>query len=106
MIVTFLYRIKTGEVVDRYFGKYIGRIVSYEEGLDRCLVDTLYSLFQHLYPSIQDPMDISIGVLSVDRESKDYYSEEEKDIFDLLYCEWPVSPREVFFKGHPVKEFK
>ena len=106
MIVTFLYRIKTSKTTDRYFGKYIGPCPVYEEGLDRSLVDILFPLFQSLYPSIQDQMDITIGVLSADREAKDYYSEEEKDIFDLLYCEWPLTPKDVFYQGRIVKEFK
>ena len=106
MIVTFLYRIKTGQQTERCFGKYIGPSPIYEEGLDRSLVDLLFPLFQSLYSSIQDPTDLSIGILSVDRDGKDYYSEEEKEVFDLLYCEWPLSPKEVYFQGRAVKEFK
>lgn len=106
MIVTFLYRIKTSGETDRFFGKYIGPSPIYEEGLDRSLVDTLFPLFQSLYPSIQDSSEITIGILYVDRDGKDYYSEEEKEVFDLLYCEWPLSPKEIFFQGRVIKEFK
>lgn len=106
MIVTFLYRIRTSETSERCFGKYIGPCPEYEEGLDRCLLDILFPLFQSMYSFVQDPTDITIGILSADRQAKDYYSEEEKEIFDLLYCEWPLTPKEVFFQGRLIKEFK
>jgi hypothetical protein len=102
MIITFLYRIQG--VTERSYGKYIGKAPIYEEGLDRGLVELLFPLFQHVYPSFAtDTSDVSIGVLFVDREAKDYYSEEEKNVFDLLYCQWPAMPVEVFVKGQPVR---
>ena len=101
MIITFLYRIKG--IVGRFYGKYIGKCPTYEEGLDRALLGALLPLFQELYPSVSDEEDISLGVLVADREAKDYYSEEEKSVFDLLYCKGSVLPVEAFFNGVPVK---
>jgi hypothetical protein len=102
MIVTFLYRIKGSS--QRGYGKYIGKCPVYEEGLDRALAELLLPLFRQQYDLIvTDVYDLSIGVLSVDRDAKDYYSEEEKDVFDLLYCQWSTMPTEIFFAGLPVK---
>ena len=101
MIVTFLYRIK--EVPERFYGKYIGKCPVYEEGLDRALVEIFLPLFRKEYPSVSDEADVSLGVLSVDRDAKDYYSEEEKAVFDLLYCNWSTLPVEAFLQGRPVK---
>lgn len=103
MIVTFLYRIKN-EDNSRQYGKYIGKCpILYEEGLDRGLAELLFPLFSQLLPhSITDPSDIAIGVLSVDRESTHYYSEHEKNVFDLLYCNWSNLPSEIYFKGKQI----
>lgn len=100
MIVTFLYRIRNQP--DRFYGKYIGRSPVYEEGLDRALSSILLPVFQQVYPSVVEETDVFIGILSADRDGKDYYSEEEKSVFDLLYCQWPAAPVEVFFHGTPV----
>lgn len=98
MIVTFLYRIKG--ISGRCYGKYIGRPLSYEEGLDRAIaVEVLLPLFQTVYPQkVLEGEDICVGILFVDRVAQDYYSEEEKGVFDLLYCHWP-SETEVFVEG-------
>lgn len=103
MILTFLYRIHG--VTGRSYGKYIGKAPSYEEGLDRGLAEILFPLFNQRYPShVKESSDISIGILFVDREAKDYYSEEEKDVFDLLYCHWAMGPVEAFLEGVAIKQ--
>jgi len=99
MIVTFLYRVK-GDAT-RYYGKYIGKCPStYEEGMDRALAEIMFPFFQHTYPdSITDLYDLLIGVISVERDGQDYFSEHEKDIFDLLYCNWSNQPVEIHLNG-------
>jgi hypothetical protein len=92
MIVTFLYRVREDPTL--HYGKYIGPCPAYEEGLDRALLEIMTPLFQRFYGEVV----IRFGVLSVDREVKDYYSEEEKHVFDVLYCKWPVE-EEIFFQG-------
>jgi hypothetical protein len=94
MIATFFYRIKGSS--QRKYGKYIGKCPVYEEGLDRALAEILLPVFQPKY-GITDSSDILIGVLSVDRNTEDYFSEEEKHVFDMLYCQWQLTPVEVFF---------
>ena len=103
MIATFLYRIKDDNT--RYYGKYIGKCPStYEEGMDRALADILFPFLQHIYPDrLMDPYDLSIGVISVERNGQDYYSEHEKAIFDLLYCNWSNQPIEVILYGKDYK---
>jgi len=94
MIVTFLYRIRDDPL---RHGKYIGPCPIYEEGLDRALLDRLAPLFQQFYRA--EKSEVRIGVVSADREAKDYYSEEEKHVFDLLYCKWPAMEDELFVQG-------
>ena len=94
MIATFLYRIKGSS--QRKYGKYIGKCPVYEEGLDRALAEILYPVLQTKY-DVTEVSDLFIGVLSVDRNTEDYFSEEEKHVFDMLYCQWPLMPAEVFF---------
>ncbi len=103
MIVTFLFRIKGDS--NRYYGKYIGKCPEeYTEGLDRCLAEQLFPFFQGAEPErIMDHEDLSVGVLSAERDVKDYFSEHEKDIFDLVYCNWSNQPIEVYWKGSAVK---
>lgn len=97
MILTFLYRVP-GKA-ERYFGKYIGKCPDrYEEGLDRVLADLLFPLFRVVY-GVSDVAEISIGILFAERNAFDYYSEEEKDTFDVLYCNWSNQPAEVFING-------
>ena len=101
MIVTFLYQVQG--VTGRSYGKYIGKLPSYEEGLDRAVAEVLFPLFQQVYPSkVPDVETILVGVLFVDRDAKDYYSEGEKDIFDVLFCQWSTQPAEVFLEGKAV----
>lgn len=95
MIVTFLYRI-TGSS-NRYYGKYIGYLSeNYTEGLDhelRMIIEPSLLTYYHLSHSD----DIKIGILSCQRNSNDYFSEDEKQVFDLLYCNWSNQPVEIFF---------
>jgi hypothetical protein len=99
MIITFLFRLK-GDTT-RYYGKYIGKCAEeYAEGLDCLLAELLSPFFQAMEPEhIIDSSDLSIGILSAERNVKDYFSEHESEIFDLLYCNWSNQPVEVYWKG-------
>jgi hypothetical protein len=44
-----------------------------------------------------------IGIMSYQRLGSDYFSEDEKFTFDLLYCNWSNQTVEVFFDGKPYK---
>lgn len=91
MIVTFIYRIAGA----KYYGKYIGFLPDeYDEGLDKELSSVIQPAI-HAYYQISDP--VPIGILSHHRLSRDYFSEDEKEAFDLLYCNWSTHPMEIFF---------
>jgi len=97
MIITFLYRILDSV----HYGKYIGAVTDdYEEGLDIELRGILYPLIADHY-FLEDPTEMRIGILSAQRNGSDYYSEEEKHVFDLLYCNWSNQPAELFL--HKIK---
>jgi hypothetical protein len=101
MIITFLFRIKYGEV--RSYGKYIGGVSDdYEEGLDIELRNTLYPVLKKYY-GLEQESDLQVGILSYYRDGSDYFSEEEKNVLDLLYCKWSNQPRELFICGKPVE---
>lgn len=101
MIITFLFRIKYGET--RYYGKYIGYASDdYDEGLDIELRSQLFPVLKKYY-GLDEESDLQIGVLSHNRDGYDYFSEEEKNVFDLLYCNWSNQPRELFICGKPVE---
>jgi hypothetical protein len=95
MIITFLYRI----LDSTRYGKYIGAVSDdYEEGLDIELRNILYPLVADHY-FLKDPMEFQIGILSAQRNGSDYYSEEEKKVFDILYCKWSNQREEIFLHG-------
>jgi hypothetical protein len=98
MIITFLYRI----LDSTRYGKYIGAVSDdYEEGLDIELRGILYPLIADHY-FLEDPNELRIGILSAQRNGSDYYSEEEKNVFDLLYCNWSNQKEELFL--HTIKK--
>ena len=98
MIITFLYRI----LDSTHYGKYIGAVSDdYEEGLDIELRSILYPLIADHY-FLEDPNELRIGILSAQRNGSDYYSEEEKNVFDLLYCNWSNQKGELFL--HTIKK--
>ena len=102
MIVTFLYRIHH----QNYYGKYIGAVSDdYEEGLDIEIQDIIFPIIQPYY-SLHDISQVSIGILFADRNVHDYYSEQEKKVFDLLYCKWSNQPVEIFLRGALVKKIE
>ena len=106
MIVSFIYRFKNDQTI--HYGKYIGYVSNeYEEGLDREIATLITPLLRKELESRNiDPEDSSsliIGVLGSNREIADYFSETEKDVFDLLYCNWSNQPPELFLNGHLVK---
>ena len=101
MIITFLYRF-TGSTV-RYYGKYIGRISDdYEEGLDRVLAEILFPVFQSTY-HVSSVEEVHIGIIDSQRNPVDYASEHEKEVFDLLFCQWSNQPHELWIHGTPQK---
>ena len=104
MMISFLYRVKGS--ADRFYGKYIGKCPLYEEGLDRALASLLFPFLSSAHPALVDESDLWVGVLSTDREMKDYYSEEEKGVFDLLFCQWSPTQVEVFLQGVPLDKGK
>jgi hypothetical protein len=106
MIVSFIYRFKGDPKI--YYGKYIGYVSDdYEEGLDReiaiILMNPLKEELKRRYIDSEDPSSIIVGVLGCDRDIKDYFSETEKDIFDLLFCNWSNQNPEFFLNGHLIK---
>jgi hypothetical protein len=102
MIITFIYKFKGDHKI--YYGKYIGYITDdYEEGLDKELASTLYSIFEKHY-SISSMDDVVIGILSFYRDTSDYFSENEANIFDLLCCEWSIGEPELYLDGKLIKK--
>jgi hypothetical protein len=95
MIISFFYRI--GEKL--YHGKYIGYMpVDYEEGLDIEVLNKCFPIWQYAY-SLQDPSDVCVAIHSYQRSGHDYFSENEKHIFDTLYYNWTNQPVEIFIEG-------
>ena len=79
-----------------HYGKYIGAVSDdYEEGLDIELRSIVYPLIADHY-FLEDPSELRIGILTAQRNGSDYYSEEEKNVFDLLYCKWSNQREELF----------
>lgn len=106
MIVSFIYRFKNDPKI--HYGKYIGYINEhYEEGLDREIVslikEPLQNEFEQRNIDKEDPSSLIVGILGYNRDVKDYFSEMEKDIYDLLYCNWSTQPPEFFLNGHLIK---
>ena len=90
-----MYRVK-GQT---YYGKYIGYLSDkYDEGLDTELLTVCYPVLCHAY-SLDNETEISLGIMSYQRQGVDYFSENEKNCFDLLYCNWSNQPVEVFING-------
>jgi hypothetical protein len=86
-----------------YYGKYIGYMSDkYEEGLDVELLTDCYPILRHAY-GLSNDTEISFGVISYQRSDTDYFSEHEKDMFDLLYCKWSNQPVDIFVKGKRIE---
>ena len=95
MIVSFIYQIHG----IRYNGKYIGQIPdNYEEGLDIGVLKIISPELMDYY-HLENLSDITLAVVSTLRDSKDYFSENEKLVLDLLYCNWGNQPKEVYIYG-------
>lgn len=104
MIVTFIY--KLGQDNTKYYGKYIGYVSSdYEEGLDKEITSILYHIFEKEY-GVKNIEDIVVGVLGFARDTYDYFSENEANIFDLLYCDWSNQEPEIYLNGKLLKSYK
>lgn len=100
MIITFFYRI--GEKL--YHGKYIGYMPdNYEEGLDIEVLNKFYPIWKQVY-SLQDESDVCVAIISYQRNGNDYFSENEKNIFDTLYCNWTTQSVEIFIHGNVWKK--
>lgn len=79
--VTFIYKIN-GVMMH---GKYIGYISDdYSEGLDKEILNIISSYFIDVY----DNYDIQIGITGV-IDTDHFFSDDEKNVFDLLYIEHP-----------------
>jgi hypothetical protein len=102
MIITFFYRIRGKNRM--YYGKYIGAIQQhYEEGLDIELRNLLLPIFKKSYPfEVSDEEHITIGIIGFNRDTTDYFSENEKNMFDLLFCNWSNQPSELFLYGKSI----
>jgi len=92
MIATFLYRMGDGP---RKYGKYIGYMSDDYEGMDKELESIMWPLLG-LSGSRED---FHIGILYYSRESYEYFSEDEKLVFDVLYCNWSNQEVELFIDG-------
>jgi hypothetical protein len=102
MIITFIYQFKGTK--KKYYGKYIGYMPEeYEEGLDKELSHSLFEIFQKHY-LIGNIDDVVIGILGFNRDTYDYFSENEANIFDLLYCNWSNQDPDLYIDGNPVKK--
>lgn len=100
-IITFIYRNNNSSI--RYYGKYIGYVAdNYEEGLDRELASIIYDILKDKL-NIVNKNDLIIGILSVQRDQYEYFSEEESKVFDLLYCKWSNQDPEIYISGHKMK---
>ena len=92
MIVTFLYRVGNGP---RKYGKYIGYLSdNYEEGMDKELESIIWPLLR-----AGNQAAFHIGILYYSREAYEYFSEDERFVFDFLYCNWSNEPKELFIDG-------
>jgi len=101
MIVTFIFSIKGQK--EKMYGKYIGQISDdYEEGLDHEILYIIRPLLEKHF-GLNESDSITIGIISHHRDGYDYFSEKEKDIFDLLYCDWSNQRPDLFIHGVPVR---
>jgi len=100
MIITFIYTVPSCERV--FYGKFIGYInENYENGLDMELTHIIFPVLQKYY-NIKDESDATVGIISHHRkEGPDYFSENEKNVFTMLYCKWSAQPSEIFMNGKP-----
>jgi hypothetical protein len=95
MIISFFYRIRE----KMYHGKYIGYVSNdYDEGLDIEVLNMCYPIWKHAY-SLQDESDVYVAIISYQRNGNDYFSENEKYVFDTLYYNWTTQPVEIFIEG-------
>ena len=101
MIITFIYKIKNDN--NTYYGKYLGYMTDkYEEGLDTELLNKIFPILKDEY-QLEDQDDILVGVLGFNRDTYDYFSEKESNIFDLLYCNWSNQPKEIYLNKKLLK---
>lgn len=98
MIVTFLYRVGDGP---RKYGKYIGYLSdNYEEGMDKELESIIWPLLRDAGNAAHaEQASFHIGILYYSREAYEYFSEDERLVFDFLYCNWSNEPKELFIDG-------
>jgi len=95
MIVVFFYKING----QRYYGKYIGYVSDgYEYGLDIEIRSIFYPIWKNVY-SLSSEEEVCVGIVSDRREGSDYYSEQERNVFDTIYCNWTMEPPEIYVNG-------
>lgn len=96
MLIAFFYKI-AGKI---YYGKYIGYMSDdYDDGLDMEIHTLFYPVWKPVY-SLERETDVVVGIISYQRDGYDYFSENEKNLFDVLLCNWSNQPRELFVNGH------
>lgn len=98
MIISFIYTIQKCNTV--FYGKYVGFVTdNYEEGLDVELLKIIYPILQKYY-DLKDESDVTLGILTYNRkDGVDYFSENEKNVFTMLYCKWSGQSPELFMNG-------
>jgi hypothetical protein len=81
MLVTFIFKLPNDNT--KYFGKLIADLSDdYDEGLDREIKEIVFSKV----PSV-NKNKVKIGILSCERKNWEYFSKDERYVFDLLYIE-------------------
>ena len=81
MLVTFIFKLPNDNT--KYFGKLIANLSDdYDKGLDQEIRNIVFSKV----PSV-NKNKVKIGILSCERENSEYFSKDERYVFDLLYIE-------------------
>ena len=85
MTVTFIYKLYNENTV--YFGKYIATVTDdYNVSLDHEIKSLIYPILKIEYKNLEKS-DLQVGILFNLRQDYDYYSENEKNVFNLWYYE-------------------
>jgi len=81
MLVTFIFKLPNDNT--KYFGKLIADLSDdYDEGLDQEIKEIVFSKV----PSV-NKHKVKIGILSCERRNLEFFSKDERSVFDLLYIE-------------------
>jgi len=95
MIVTFLYSIGNS----MHYGKYIGFVPdNYEDGLDIEIQRIIYPYVKDYY-QLRSQSDVKIGILFYQRDSYAYFTPDESNVFQLLFCNFTNENKELYLHG-------